>query len=71
MSTTGQLRVGIIGAGMYASEEHIPSLRRTGRVKIAAISRRNPERLARMKETLQVDRAFTDRASKSVNCTHV
>ena len=39
---------------------HVPDLRKTGRAEVAAIARRNPERLARMQETLQVDRAFTD-----------
>jgi predicted dehydrogenase len=58
--STGKLRVGIIGAGSYATGENIPNLRKTGRVEIAAISRRNPERLARIQETLQVGCAFTD-----------
>ena len=58
--STSKLRVGIIGAGWYATGEHIPSLRKSDRAEVAAIARRNPERLARMKETLQVDNAFTD-----------
>ena len=57
---TGKLRVGIIGDGMYASGEHIPRPRKTGRMEVAAISRRNPEHRVRIQETLQVDRAFTD-----------
>jgi predicted dehydrogenase len=58
--STGKLRVGIIGAGWYATIAHVPDLRKTGRAEVAAIARRNPERLARMQETLQVDHAFTD-----------
>ena len=57
---TGKLLVGIIGDGMYATGEHIPKLRKTGRVEVAAISRRNAEHRVRIQETLQVDRAFTD-----------
>ena len=58
--STRKLQVGIIGAGWYATLAHVPNLRKTGRAEVAAIARRNPERLARMQETLQVDRAFTD-----------
>jgi predicted dehydrogenase len=47
---TKQLRVGIIGVGMFACYFHTPQLRATGRAEIAAICRRNPERLAPLTE---------------------
>src|SRR5258708_18011092 len=62
MSTesTGKLRVGIIGVGLWAVVSHIPDLRKTGRAEVMAIARRNPERLAMAKEAPTVDAAYTD-----------
>jgi predicted dehydrogenase len=55
-----KLRVGVIGIGGFASIVHVPNLRKTGRAEIAAICRRNPKRLAGLKEELGVERAYTD-----------
>jgi predicted dehydrogenase len=58
--TTDKLRVGIIGAGFYATVAHIPSLRATGRAEVAAIARRNPDRLALIQRELDIPEGYTD-----------
>ena len=57
---TSKLRVGIIGIGRFASLNHVPRLRDTGRAKVVAISRRNAELLALAKEELAIPEAYTD-----------
>jgi predicted dehydrogenase len=54
------IRVGIIGVGIAAVTWRIPDLLRTGRAEIAAICRRDPDKLAIAQEHLGVDRAYTD-----------
>ena len=55
-----KLRVGIIGMGLYASTDHIPNLRATGRAEVVAASRRDPERLALAKRELSIPETFTN-----------
>lgn len=55
-----KLRIGIIGVGMFACYFHAPQLRATGRAEIAAICRRNPDRLAIARDHLGVERTYTD-----------
>jgi predicted dehydrogenase len=55
-----KLRVGIVGVGWFAQTYHVPNLRKTARAEVAAVSRRNPERLARAAEALGVERTYTD-----------
>ena len=55
-----KIRIGMIGIGFYAITAHVPALRDTGQVEIAAISRRNPKALADAKEALDVEGAYTD-----------
>ena len=55
-----KLRVGIIGAGMYALRFHSPQLRDTGRVEVVAICRRSQKQLAIAQETLGVTEGYTD-----------
>jgi predicted dehydrogenase len=58
--TERTLRVGIIGAGMFALWFHAPQLRATGRAEIVAICRRRPKQLAMAQAVLGVDRTYTD-----------
>jgi predicted dehydrogenase len=55
-----QLRVGIIGIGMYAVRKHVPHLRATGRAEIVAVSRRTVSALEQAKASLQIPLAFAD-----------
>ena len=55
-----KIRIGMIGMGFYAITAHVPALRDTGQVEIAAISRRNPKALADAKEALDVEGAYAD-----------
>ena len=56
----GKLRVGIIGMGVYAAFAHVPQLKAIAQVEVAAISRRNPERLAMAQAAFDVPKAYTD-----------
>ena len=40
-----KLRIGIIGIGGWAMFSHVPNLRKTGRVELVAICRRNADAL--------------------------
>jgi predicted dehydrogenase len=55
-----KLRMGVVGVGWYASFNHVPQFRGTGRAEIVAISRRNAERLALAKKELDVAETYTD-----------
>jgi predicted dehydrogenase len=55
-----KLRIGIIGMGWYATTDHVPQLRATGRVEIVAVSRRDPQRLALAQRELSIPQGFTD-----------
>jgi predicted dehydrogenase len=57
---TGKVRVGIIGIGFWALTQHVPNLRKTGKAKVVAISRRNPKALADAAEALDVKNTYTD-----------
>lgn len=54
------LRVGIIGAGIWATVAHIPQFRQTGRAEVVAICRRSAEKLALLQEKFQIPEAYTD-----------
>ncbi len=58
--STDKLRVGVIGAGFYATIAHIPALRATGRADVVAVSRRNPDRLALIQKELDIPAGYTD-----------
>lgn len=58
--STDKLRVGVIGAGFYATIAHIPALRATGRADVVAVSRRNPDRLALIQKELDILAGYTD-----------
>jgi predicted dehydrogenase len=54
------IRVGIIGAGWWAAYAHVPALKATGHVELAAACRRSPERLREFAEKTGVQRMFTN-----------
>jgi predicted dehydrogenase len=58
--TNGKLRIGIIGIGGFALLSHVPNLKKTGKVEIVAICRRDAEALAQTKAYLGVPEAYTD-----------
>src|SRR5262245_20432338 len=58
--TERKLRVGIIGAGLFALWFHSPQLRATERIELAAICRRSTKHLAIAQEALGVADTFTD-----------
>ena len=55
-----KLRVGVIGAGMFACFRHIPDLLRTGEVELTAVCRRNPEALATVADHFGIAGRYTD-----------
>lgn len=55
-----KLRVGMIGAGMFVVYSHIPNFRKIEDVEIAAVSRRDPQRLAQAKEISGAAHAYSD-----------
>lgn len=55
-----KLRVGIIGAGMFVVYSHIPNFRKIEDVEIVAVSRRDPQRLAQVKEISGAQHAYSD-----------
>jgi len=55
-----KLQIGVIGAGWFASRRHLPELRSLPDAEIAALCRRNPEKLAQMAAHFGVKRTYTD-----------
>ena len=58
-----RLRVGIIGAGSWAVSSHLPNLvrrRDAGEIELTIVNRRDPQRLARIREAFDIGRATTD-----------
>lgn len=55
-----KLKIGIIGIGKFALMSHVPALRATEAAEIAAVSRRNPEKLAIIKRELAIPAVYTD-----------
>jgi len=54
------IRVGIIGAGWWAANTHVPALREIENVEIVAACRRQPDRLAEFARKVGVPRTFTN-----------
>jgi predicted dehydrogenase len=54
------IRVGIIGAGWWAANTHVPALRACENVEIAAACRRDPERLAEFAAKMNVPQTYAD-----------
>lgn len=58
-----KLRVGIIGAGSWTVSSHLPNLvrrRDAGEIELTIVNRRDPDILARIKESFGIGRATTD-----------
>jgi predicted dehydrogenase len=55
-----KLRIGVVGAGWFASRRHLPDIRRCPGVELVALCRRTPEELARLAAEFQPQRTFTD-----------
>lgn len=58
--SSGKLRVGVIGAGMFVVYSHIPNFRKIEDVEIVAVSRRDPQRLAQVQEISSAQHAYRD-----------
>lgn len=53
-----KLRIGVVGAGWFASRRHLPELVNAPDAEIAALCRRDPERLAQMAAHFGVERTY-------------
>ena len=54
------LRIGIIGAGAFASRRHLPDLVKDPRVRVAAACRRDPEQLKLFCDHFGIPKRYTD-----------
>ncbi|MBI5831317.1 MAG: Gfo/Idh/MocA family oxidoreductase [Armatimonadetes bacterium] len=54
------LRIGVVGAGWFASRRHLPDLAAHPEVELAALCRRSPEPLARLAKHFGVRETYTD-----------
>jgi predicted dehydrogenase len=57
---TTQARIGVIGAGWWATDTHIPALRQHPHAELIAICDANPERLQAAAAKYEIGRAYTD-----------
>lgn len=53
-------RIGVIGAGWWVTENHLPILKRRNGIELVAVCRRNPERLEQVKERFGFEIATGD-----------
>ena len=60
MAPRSRVRVGLIGAGWWATYAHIPALLALESVEIVAVARRNPAKLASVADRYGIPRRFTD-----------
>ena len=59
---TQKLRVGVIGAGLFASMRHLPDLAASPEAEVVAVCRRDPEALGKVAAHFGVPHRFTDYA---------
>ena len=59
MSKT-ELRIGIIGAGLWVAAKHGPAICEGERTVLTAVCRRNPKKLEMIQERLGAAEAYTD-----------
>ena len=59
---TQKLRVGVIGAGLFATLRHLPDLTASPEAEVVAVCRRDPEALATVAAHFGVPHRFTDYA---------
>ena len=60
MPVQSPVRIGVLGAGWFASRRHCPDIAAHREAELAALCRRNPDQLARMAEAFSVTATFTD-----------
>lgn len=60
MNETRKLKIGVIGAGWFASRRHIPAIVTSKDAELVALCRRNTEQLAKMAQHFGIQNTFTD-----------
>ena len=60
MSDCDRVRIGVIGAGWFASRRHLPDMQRDERLELVAVCRRDEAALAKMGDHFGVALRFTD-----------
>ena len=55
-----RIRVGVVGAGWFASRRHLPDLKALVGVEVVALCRRNPEKLERVADHFEVRGRYRD-----------
>jgi predicted dehydrogenase len=60
MNETKKLKIGVIGAGWFASRRHIPAVVASKNAELVALCRRNIEQLMKMAQYFGVKNTFTD-----------
>ena len=55
-----KIKLGVIGAGSFASRRHIPTIVSSPDAQLVALCRRNEEMLRRMAEHFECNNTFTD-----------
>jgi predicted dehydrogenase len=55
-----KIRIGVIGAGMYAGTAHMPALRKFKEVEVPAICRKSKDRLKQFQQMFKIPRGYTD-----------
>jgi len=55
-----KVRIGVIGAGWFASRRHLPAIVESSDGVLVALCRRNEEMLRKMAEHFEVEKTFTD-----------
>ncbi|MDP6503770.1 MAG: Gfo/Idh/MocA family oxidoreductase [Planctomycetota bacterium] len=60
MPDSSPIRVGVLGAGWFASRRHCPDLKAADSVELAALCRRDEEKLKQMAEHFEVEHTFTE-----------
>ena len=60
MNEIQKLKIGVIGAGWFASRRHIPAIVESNDAELVALCRRNVEQLAKMAQHFSVENTFID-----------
>jgi predicted dehydrogenase len=60
MSDTQKIRIGVVGAGWFASRRHLPDIAASAEAEVVALCRRDEAQLRRVADHFGVRRTFTD-----------
>ena len=60
MPVQSPVRIGVLGAGWFASRRHCPDIAAHRDAELTALCRRNPEKLQQMADAFSVADTFTD-----------